>query len=51
MILFATLKMIIFLGKLALYKMIPNFDKTVMSSVLWFKCDHQTLVTIVFINI
>ena len=27
MILFATLKMIIFLGKWALYKMIPNFDK------------------------
>ena len=28
MILFATLKMIIFLGKWAQYKMIPNFDKT-----------------------
>ena len=28
MILFATLKMSIFLGKWALYKMIPNFDKT-----------------------
>ena len=28
MILFATLNMIIFLGKWALYKMIPNFDKT-----------------------
>ena len=27
MILFATLKMIIFLGKWTLYKMIPNFDK------------------------
>ena len=27
MILFATLKMIIFLGRWALYKMIPNFDK------------------------
>ena len=28
MILFATLKMIIFLGKSAPYKMIPNFHKT-----------------------
>ena len=28
MILFATLKMIIFIGEWALYKMIPNFDKT-----------------------
>ena len=28
MILFATLKMIIFLGKWVLYKMILNFDKT-----------------------
>ena len=27
MILFANLKMIIFIGKWALYKMIPNFDK------------------------
>ena len=34
MILFATLKKIIFLGKWALYKMIPNFDK--MSYVISF---------------
>ena len=40
MILFATLKMIIFVGEWALYKIIPNFDKRVMSSVLWFKCNH-----------
>ena len=34
MILFGTLKMIIFLGKWALYKMIPNFDK--MSYIISF---------------
>ena len=28
MILFATLKMIIFVGEWVVYKMIPNFDKT-----------------------
>ena len=28
MILFATLKMIIFVSEWALYKIIPNFDKT-----------------------
>ena len=51
MILFATLKMIIFLGKWALYKIIHNLIKRIMSSVVWFKYNHQTLVTIVFINI
>ena len=34
MIVFATLKMIIFVGEWALYKMIPNFDK--MSYVISF---------------
>ena len=29
-----SLQMIIFLGKWALYKMIPNFDKT--SYIIWF---------------
>ena len=34
MILFASLKMIIFVGEWALYKMIPNFD--IMSYVISF---------------
>ena len=51
MILFATKKMIIFLGKWALYKMIHNLMKRVISSVLCFKCNHHTLVIITAINI
>ena len=53
MILFATLKMIIFIGEWALYKIILNFDKTsyVISFMVQIVYNHQTLVTIVFINI